>query len=105
MKFGSKSNSLSCDKANEQSFLSVTDECTTNKEGDPFDILGQGVYATDINCYHKMRVGWIKATDSVTMEIPPSIDSKDFKTSDAERMTLVDTLSYKPSKPTKAGSV
>jgi len=78
--------------------LNVDTECTTTEEGDPFDIMGEGLYATDVNCYHKMRMGWIKEEDAVTMEIPPDSDSPDFKPSDAERVTLVSSYTYKPTK-------
>jgi hypothetical protein len=59
--------------------------------------MGQGLYATDINCYHKMRMGWIKESHIVTMKVPPaSTDSASFKPSDAERMTLVSSFAFKP---------
>jgi len=60
--------------------LSVNGDCTTTEEGDPFDIMGEGLYATDVNCYHKMRMGWLKNEDAVTMAIPPSsTSSSDYK--------------------------
>ena len=81
--FSHKSNSLSCDKSGVQSTFSLENECPIHEEGDPYDILGEGLYASDINCYHKMRVGWISDKNYAIMEIPPSSESPDFKPSDA----------------------
>lgn len=57
--------------------------------------MGQGIFGTDINCQQKLKVGWIKTTDSVTMDIPAGIDSEDFRPSDAKRVSLVNSSAYR----------
>jgi hypothetical protein len=52
--------------------------------------MGQGIFATDINCYHKMRIGWIKDEDTQVINIP---DADNMQAADVERIILVESLS------------
>ena len=89
--FSQKSNSISCGKSD--STVSLDGNCRKTESGDPFDIMGKGLYATDINCYHKMKLGWITPTESATMEVP-DINSADFKPADAKRTTTLNSIAY-----------
>lgn len=78
------SNSLSC--ADKKTY-SEKSKCKSNSKNDPFDIMGLGNYATDINCYNKIRLGWIKKSETYEVAIK-----------DVNRSVLVQPLSSTRSK-------
>jgi len=91
--FNHNSDTLNCDPSSGQVPF-AKEGCVVKDAEDPFDILGKGLYATDLNCHHKMRVGWLKSTDVITIA-NPNPDATDFKPSEGERVALVNQLGYK----------
>jgi len=69
----SKANSLQCASTIAGSTERYTypeddrQKCESKDYGDPFDIMGSGGFATDLNCMSKIKLGWIKESELVEM--------------------------------------
>jgi hypothetical protein len=57
------------------------------------------MYATDLNCYHKMKIGWIPPSEVITIDVP-DVNSTDFKPRDAATRTFLNSLKYRLSNET-----
>jgi len=96
VKFNKKSNTLKCGTTNPGAGLDFADNCQITQDDDPYDVLGNGLYATDLNCYHKLKAGWITDTDVITIE-NPDVNNPDFKPRDVGQSAMLNSLVYRNS--------
>jgi len=68
-----KANSLWCDNTLAGSRFTFSSkssvECVAKEEGDLFDMMGTAAFATDLNCFTKIKLGWLKEEDYITIGI------------------------------------
>ena len=56
------------------SYSSATNAlCERMSGGDPFDIMGSAGFSTDLNCFTKIKLGWLDQSEYVTI-LPDDVE-------------------------------